>query len=166
MTNETLKGLKVAVLVTDGFEEPELTEPVKALKDAGAQVTIISPSSGEIQGVRHDIDKTVKIKIDRSIKDASVDEFDAVQLPGGAVNADRMRMVPEVQAFLRAMQDAGKPIAALCHAPWELVSAGLVRGTDADQLSHYAGRRPQCWRHLGGPGGRRGWQLGDESSAQ
>ena len=65
MTNETLKGLKVAVLVTDGFEEPELTEPVKALKDAGAQVTIISPSSGEIQGVRHDIDKTVKIKIDR-----------------------------------------------------------------------------------------------------
>ena len=62
MTNETLKGLKVAVLVTDGFEEPELTEPVKALKDAGAQVTIISPSSGEIQGVRHDIDKTVKIK--------------------------------------------------------------------------------------------------------
>ncbi len=96
MTNETLKGLKVAVLVTDGFEEPELTEPVKALKDAGAQVTIISPSSGEIQGVRHDIDKTVKIKIDRSIKDASADEFDAVQLPGGAVNADRMRMVPEV----------------------------------------------------------------------
>lgn len=128
MTNETLKGLKVAVLVTDGFEEPELTEPVKALKDAGAQVTIISPSSGEIQGVRHDIDKTVKIKIDRSIKDASADEFEAVQLPGGAVNADRMRMVPEVQAFLRAMQDAGKPIAALCHAPWELVSAGLVRG--------------------------------------
>jgi protease I len=123
-----LSGLRVAVLATDGFEEPELTEPVKALRQAGAQVTILSPRPGEIQGVRHDIDKTIKVKIDRTIKDASPDDFDAVHLPGGALNADAMRMVPEVQAFLRAMQDAGKPIAVICHAPWELVSAGLVRG--------------------------------------
>src|SRR5712671_1934096 len=128
MAIETLEGLKVAILVTDGFEEPELTEPVQALKNAGALVTIVSPSSGEVQGVRHDLEKTIKIKVDRTMKEVSADEFDAVQLPGGAVNADRMRMTPEVQAFLRAMQDAGKPIAALCHAPWELVSAGLVRG--------------------------------------
>lgn len=123
-----LTDFRVAVLVTDGFEEPELTEPVKALKDAGAQVTIVSPMPGEIQGVRNDIDKTVKVKVDRTVKEVSAEEFDAVHLPGGAVNADRMRTVPEVQAFLRAMQDAGKPFAVICHAPWELLSAGLVRG--------------------------------------
>jgi protease I len=70
----------------------------------------------------------VKVKVDRVIRDVSAVEFDAVHLPGGTVNADSLRMVPEVQAFLRAMQDAGKPISAICHAPWELVSAGLVRG--------------------------------------
>ena len=120
--------IRVAVVATDGFEETELTEPIKALKDAGAQVTILSPKTGEIQGVRHDLDKTVKVKVDRVIGDASADEFDAVHLPGGAVNADSLRMVPEVQGFLREMQKAGKPIAAICHAAWELVSAGLVRG--------------------------------------
>src|ERR1700746_1058109 len=123
-----LNGFRVAVLATDGFEETELTEPVKALREAGARVTILSPKSGEIQAVRHDIDKTIKVKVDRPLKGASPEEFDAVLLPGGAVNADSMRMVPEVQAFLRAMQDAGKPFAVICHAPWELVSAGLVRG--------------------------------------
>jgi len=123
-----LTDLGVSVLATDGFEEPELTEPVKALKDAGARVTIVSPTPGEIQGVRQDIDKTLKVKVDRTVKEVSAEEFDAVQLPGGAVNADRMRTVPEVQAFLRAMQNAGKPFAVICHAPWELVSAGLVRG--------------------------------------
>jgi protease I len=123
-----LSSFRVAVLATDGFEESELTEPVKALREAGAQVTILSPKPGEIQGVRHDIDKTIKVKVDRSIKDTSAEEYDAVHLPGGALNADAMRMVPEVKAFLREMQDAGKPFAVICHAPWELVSAGLVRG--------------------------------------
>ncbi len=123
-----LTGFRVAVLATDGFEEPELTEPVKALKEAGAQVTIVSPRSGQIQGVRHDIDKTIKVKVDRAIDEVDADEFDAVLLPGGALNADAMRMVPEVQAFLKQMQDEGKPFAVICHAPWELVSARLVRG--------------------------------------
>src|SRR5439155_16492200 len=123
-----LKGFRVAVLATNRFEESELTEPVKALRDAGAEVTIVSPEPGRIQGVEHDLKKTVKVKVDRTLQDVSVLEFDAVHLPGGTVNADSMRMVPQVQAFLRAMQDAGKPIAAICHAPWELVSAGLVRG--------------------------------------
>jgi protease I len=123
-----LTGFRVAVLATDGFEESELTEPVKALKDAGAQVTIVSLKPGKIQGVRHDLDKTVKVKVDRAIGKVSADDFDAVHLPGGTVNADSLRMVPEVQAFLRAMQEAGKPLAAICHAPWELVSAGLVPG--------------------------------------
>src|SRR5438309_4862986 len=126
--SEPLTGFRVAVLATDGVEESELTRPVKALKDAGAKVTIVSLKPGEIQAVRHDLDKTVKVKVDRTIGDVSADEFDAVHLPGGTVNADSLRMVPEVQAFLRAMQEAVKPIAAICHAPWELVSAGLVPG--------------------------------------
>jgi protease I len=123
-----LSGLRVAVLATDGFEEPELTEPVTALREAGASVTVLSPRAGEIQGVRHDIDRTIKVPVDRPLQGARSEEYDAVLLPGGALNADAMRMVPEVQAFLRAMQGAGKPFAVICHAPWELVSAGLVRG--------------------------------------
>lgn len=123
-----LAGFRVAVFATDGFEEPELTEPVKVLKEAGAAVTIVSPKLGEIQAVRHDLDKTVKVKVDRTLGEINPDEFDAVHLPGGAVNADRMRIVPEVQSLLRAMDQAGKPISVICHASWELVSAGLVRG--------------------------------------
>jgi protease I len=123
-----LTGFRVAVLATDGFEEAELTEPVRALKDAGAEVTILSLKPGKIQGVRHDLDKTVKVNVDRVIGDVSPEFFDAVHLPGGTVNADSLRMVAEVQAFLQAMQEAGKPLAAICHAPWELVSAGLVPG--------------------------------------
>src|SRR6266567_4606278 len=122
-----LSGFRVAVLATDGFEEAELTEPVQALKGAGAEVTVVSLGPGEIQGFRHDINKAGKVKADRAVGDVSADEFDGAVLPGGTVNADSMRMVPQVQAFLRAMQEAGKPIAAICHAPWELVSAGLVR---------------------------------------
>jgi deglycase len=123
-----LTDFRVAVIATNGVEEVELTEPVKALRNAGAQVTIVSLKPGPIQGVRQDLDKTAMIKVDRTIKDVSADEFDAVHLPGGTVNADTLRMIPEVQAFLRAMQAAGKPLTAICHAPWELVSAGLVRG--------------------------------------
>jgi len=123
-----LNDFRVAVLATDGVEETELTEPVTALKNAGAGVTIVSLKRGQIQGVRHDLDKTVKIDVDRAIEDVRAEDFDAVHLPGGTVNADSLRVVPEVQAFLRKMQEAGKPIAAICHAPWELVSAGLVRG--------------------------------------
>jgi protease I len=101
---------------------------VAALRDAGARVTILSLAPGQIQGVRHDLDKTMQVEVDRVIGDVSADEFDAVQLPGGAVNADALRMEPGLQAFLMDMQAAGKPIAAICHAPWELISAGLVRG--------------------------------------
>ena len=123
-----LTNFRVAVFATDGFEESELTEPVQALRDAGVRVTVVSLKPGQIQGVRHDLDKTIKVKVDRTIGDVSAEEFDAVHLPGGTVNADSMRMVPEVQTFLREMHDAGKPLTAICHAPWELVSAGLVRG--------------------------------------
>src|SRR3989442_6550278 len=149
-----LTDFRVAVLATDGFEESELTEPVKALKDAGAQVTILSLKPGQIQGVRHDLDKTIKVKVDRAIADVSAEEFDAVHLPGGTVNADSMRMVPEVQAFLRAMQHAGKPLSAICHAPWELVSAGLVRGRTLTSYHTLQDDIRNAGGHWGDPAGR------------
>jgi protease I len=122
-----LSGFRVAILATDGFEESELTEPLKALRDAGAHVTIVAPKPGEIQGFQHDT-KSKKVAVDRVIGDATADEFDGVQLPGGALNADAMRASQDVLAFLKSAQELGKPIAAICHAPWELISAGLVRG--------------------------------------
>jgi len=123
-----LTGLRVAVFATDGVEEPELLEPVKALRDAGAEVTLISSKPGEIQLMRNDINKTQLVPVDRTIPGVTAEEFDAVHLPGGTVNADRLRTIPELQAFLQGMNQAGKPMAAICHAPWELVSAGLVKG--------------------------------------
>jgi protease I len=123
-----LTNLRVAVFADDGVEESEIVEPVQALRDAGAEVTIISPKPDTIQAVRNDLDKTKKIRVDHSVYEASPLDFDAVHLPGGTVNADRMRIIPELQVFLREMHEAGKPIAAICHAPWELVSARLVQG--------------------------------------
>ncbi len=124
---EKLADFRVAVLATDGFQESELKELVEAQKEAGAQVAIVSLTMGEIQGVRHGT-KTGKVKVDRTIKEVSADRFDAVLLPCGTSNADALRMVPEVRSFLQIIDEPGKPIAAICHAPWELVSTGLVRG--------------------------------------
>jgi protease I len=122
-----LTNLRVAVLATDGFEEAELTEPVKALKEAGARVEILSIKSGQIQAFRHH-DQGIMVSVDRLLDQAQSREYDAVLLPGGALNADILRMEPKVQSFLQEMQQAGKPFALICHAPWELVSANLVKG--------------------------------------
>ena len=122
-----LSNLRVAVIATDGFEEVELTEPVKALKDAGARADVISLKPDQIQAFRHH-DKSIKVNVDRTLDEAGPDEYDALMLPGGALNADMLRVQPKVQSFIRAMQSAGKPLAVICHAPWELVSAGLVHG--------------------------------------
>jgi len=122
-----LDRLNVAVIAADGFEEAELTEPVKALKAAGAHVDVISLKPGEIQGVRH-MDKSIRVKVDKTLDEIKADAYDAVVLPGGALNADRMRVEPKLQQLLRTFDQNGKPIAAICHAPWELVSAGLTRG--------------------------------------
>jgi protease I len=123
----SLQGLRVAVLVTDGFEETELTEPVKALKEAGALVQIISTKLGALQAFRHH-DKSITVNADQQIDAVDPSDFDAVLLPGGALNADALRVEPKVQSFLRQSQDANKPIAAICHAPWVLISANLVNG--------------------------------------
>ena len=121
-----LEHLRVAVLATDGFEESELTEPVKALKQAGARVDVIAPHRGNIQGFRH-FDKTLTVSVDRTLKEARAESYDALMLPGGALNADALRTVPEARIFIQRMDAAGKPIAAICHAPWALISAGVVR---------------------------------------
>jgi protease I len=122
-----LKGRKVAVLATDGVEQVELTEPVKALKQAGAQVTIVSPTGGDIQGMNHD-EKGDTIGTDKALDDARPDAFDALVLPGGVANPDKLRTMPKAVAFVRHFFDAGKPVASICHGPWTMVEADVVRG--------------------------------------
>jgi len=119
--------VRVAVLATDGFEESELTEPARALRDAGAKVEVIAPKGGSIQGFRH-FDKGQSVTVDRTLDEAHPEEYDALMMPGGALNADALRVVPRALEFVRSFQAAGKPIAAICHAPWTLISAGVVRG--------------------------------------
>jgi protease I len=122
-----LADLRVAAIVTDGFEEPELIEPRNALQRAGAHVEVISPKAGTIQAFRH-LDKGRTVPVDRRLHDVRPEDYDALLLPGGALNADALRMLPDVQAFVRHFQDNGKPMAVICHAPWLLVSAGVVHG--------------------------------------
>jgi protease I len=122
-----LEGLKVAILATDGFEEAELIEPRKALEEAGAQTLVLSPRGGQIQAMKHD-EKAGKIGVDMTLDTARAEDFDAVLLPGGALNADALRVEKKAQEFVRRIDEAGKPIAVICHGPWLLVSAGLVRG--------------------------------------
>src|SRR5690349_12975355 len=103
-----LKELRVAVIATDGFEEAELTEPVRALRDSGAQVLILSLKPGRIQAFRHH-DKTRQVDVDQTLDDADPSSFDALLLPGGALNADTLRVEPKVKSFIRAIHGAGKP---------------------------------------------------------
>ena len=127
MADNQLQGLRVAILATDLFEEAELIEPRKALQEAGAQVVVIAPKAGEIQAVQHD-KKTQKVKVDMTLDDARPNDFDAVLLPGGAMTADARRMEKKAQQFVRNLDEAGKPIAVICHGPWLLISAALTIG--------------------------------------
>ncbi len=122
-----LNGLRVAILLTDDFEQVEMTEPRKALEQAGAQTQIISVKPGQVTGMNHDV-KADSFKVDMTLEQAKPDDFDAVLLPGGAINADTLRVEPKAQEFIRRINDTGKPIAIICHAPWLLVSPGLVKG--------------------------------------
>ncbi len=122
-----LKEKRVAVLATDGFEESELTETTKALRDAGASVHIVSLKREPIQGFKHH-QPSIKVDVDLALDEVSADSFDAVLLPGGALNADALRTEDKAQEFVRTMNRHRKPIAVICHAPWLLVSSGLARG--------------------------------------
>ena len=123
----TLEGMKVAILVAEGFEQVELTGPRKALDEAGAQTFIVSPVKGEVQGWKH-YDKADKFKVDVPLDQANAADFDALQLPGGVANPDQLRTNPKAVQFVRAFFDAGKPVAVICHGPWTLIDAGVVKG--------------------------------------
>ena len=124
---KSLEGLKVALLVTDGFEQSELVEPRRALREAGATSMIVSPRKTEVQGWIH-FDKGDRFKVDVSLDAANADDFDALVLPGGVANPDQLRTQPMAVEFVRGFVDSGKPIAAICHGSWTLIDAGGVRG--------------------------------------
>lgn len=122
-----IKQKRIAVLATDGFEQSELTEPVKALRAAGATVSIVSLKPGEIQGMKHH-DKGDKTKVDLELSQAKPEDFDALVLPGGVANPDSLRVDAQAIAFIDHFVKAKKPIGAICHGPWTLIEANAVRG--------------------------------------
>ena len=122
-----LTGRKVAILVTDGFEQVELTDPRKALVHAGAETTLISPATGKVRGWNR-TQWGDEFRVDASLEESDANAYDALLLPGGVMNPDRLRMNPDAVAFVRAFFEARKPVAAICHGPWLLVEADAVRG--------------------------------------
>jgi protease I len=124
---QQLRGKRVAALVTHGFEQVELLGPRKALLEAGAEIEVVSPESGQVKGWNH-TDWGERVKVDRTLAQARPDDYDALLLPGGVLNPDKLRIDPEAVAFVKHFVDAGKPIAAICHGPWTLIEAGAVKG--------------------------------------
>ncbi len=122
-----LDGVKVAILVADGFEEVEMTEPRKALVAAGAQVTLISPAKNKVKSWNH-TKWGAEYPVDVQLEQANSDNYDALMLPGGVMNPDHLRMIHRAVEFVREFVNEGKPIAAICHAAWTLINAGGVKG--------------------------------------
>lgn len=127
MADLALTGKTIAVLATDGFEQVELTQPVEALRAAGATVEILAPKPGRIQGFNHH-DKSDFTSVDRVLADADPAAYDGLVLPGGVINPDALRLDDAAIAFIRSFDEASKPIAAICHGPWTLIDAGAIRG--------------------------------------
>ncbi len=125
--SDRLNGLKIAVLATDGFEQAELEKPVAALRAEGAEVAVVAPKPGQIQGWEHH-DKGRAVPVDKPLADAAPDDFDALVLPGGVMNPDALRLVPDAIEFVRTFVEDDKPIAAICHGPWTLINAEAVAG--------------------------------------
>ena len=125
--SSALQNKTVAILATDGFEQVELTEPKKAVEQAGATTRLLSIKDGEIQGMHHD-KKGDKLKVDGLVADANVDDFDALILPGGVANPDALRMDEAAVGFVRDFFRSGKPIGVICHGPWVMIEADVVRG--------------------------------------
>jgi protease I len=124
---DSLSGKKIAIIATDGVEQVELVKPRQAVQEAGGEVDLLSPGQDEIQAMNHDLEPADTFSVDRPIADASADDYDALLLPGGTVNADRLRLEDDVIAFVKEMFAAGKPVGVICHGPWPLVEADLVR---------------------------------------
>jgi protease I len=127
MMADELKGKRVAVLATEGFEESELLEPKRALEQAGAHVDVVSPAQGRIRAWKH-TDWGTDVPVDVAVAEARAEDYDALLLPGGVMNPDKLRTDAHAVALVGDMFRAGKPIAAICHGPWTLVEAGVVRG--------------------------------------
>lgn len=127
MSNE-LQRKRIAILAADGVEKVELEQPRAALQKAGASTELLSPKVGEIQARNHDLEPAGTFTVDRAVSEAAVDEFDAVVLPGGTVNPDKLRMDASAVSFVRDFVNSGKPVAAICHGPVTLVEAGVVAG--------------------------------------
>jgi len=127
MANGQLDGLKVAILATDGFEQSELTDPKKALDEAGAETDIVSPKSGKIRGWSHK-DWGQEVEVGTELRSADASDYDALLLPGGVMNPDSLRMDAKAVAFVKSFFDAGKPVAAICHGPWTIVESGAAKG--------------------------------------
>lgn len=124
---QQLHGKKIAILVAEGFEQVEMTEPRKALDQAGAQTQVISLKPGQVQGWNH-FDKADMFPVDTTIDQANASDYDALLLPGGVANPDQLRMNAKAVQFVKSFFDSGKPVAAICHAPWTLIEAGVVQG--------------------------------------
>lgn len=122
-----LAGMRIAILATDDFEQVEMTEPRKALEKAGAQTVLISNKPGQVQGVNHD-EKADSFPVQMTLDQADPNDFDGVLLPGGAINADAIRMEQKARTFVQQVDESGRPMAVICHAPWLLVSSGLIKG--------------------------------------
>lgn len=127
MPDGKLRGVRVAILATNGFEQSELTEPRKALDNAEATTMVVSPVAGKIKGWNH-TDWGNEIPVDIPLHEAKPEDFHALLLPGGVMNPDHLRMQPEAVQFVKHFTDSGKPIAAICHGPWILIETGAVRG--------------------------------------
>jgi protease I len=123
-----LDGRRIAILATDGVEQVELTEPRDAVTQEGARTEIVSLSQGEFRAMNHDLEPAGTFTADTSAKQASAGDYDALIMPGGTVNADRLRMDPDVRRFVQEVFRAGKPVGVICHGPWTLIDAEVVRG--------------------------------------
>ncbi len=136
-----LDGKRIAILATDGVEQVELIEPRDAVTAEGARTDIVSLSAGKLQAMNHDLEPADTFAVDRTVDEVSPDDYDALLMPGGTVNADKLRADPRVQRFVRGIVEAGKPVGAICHAPWTLIDAEVARGRT---LTSY----PSLWTDL------------------
>ena len=151
---DELQGKKVAILAADGVEQVELEQPRQAVEDAGAETELLSIDTGEIQAMNHDIDKGDTFTADRAVSDASVDDYDGLLLPGGVLNPDNLRADENVISFLQDYFKTGKPVGVICHGPWTLVEADLVKGRTHHVLPEHPHGPAQCGRQRGRRGGR------------
>ncbi len=127
MADKPLQGKRIAFLATDGVEQVELTDPWDAVEQAGAEPVLVSPKEGEIQGFEH-LDKGKTFAVDKAVADTSAEDYDGLVLPGGVANPDQLRMDAKAVSFVRSFVESGKPVGVICHGPWTLVEANVVRG--------------------------------------